>query len=120
MRMPCNPRIGFWGNYGFQKPFKPLGRWVGEQLPNELVGYTFRQHLMEGVLEYRVNVLFDREKPRREQLETILMLMTRDVEIIEAMWQYETWERIVPNVEDEQGADCEGSSAPSAGGSVPW
>lgn len=117
-KFPLEPRIGLWGNYGFQKPLKPLGRWIGGQMPEHLPGKKLEQKLMEGILRYRVGCLFDREKPRKEQIETILILETRDPQILEAMWLYDTWKKEDYNERDRENGPA---SDPSGSGSaVPW
>lgn len=120
--MPKSPRIGLWGNYGFQKPFRPLGRWIGPQFPDYIIGTPIEQDLQEGVLVFHVNVLFDRQKPRNEQLETILVLDTHDFVITNSMWLYNTWKK------ENEDADVYGRTSQNGneiaenerGSEIPW
>jgi hypothetical protein len=94
MKIPANPRVGIWGNFGFQRSFHPLGHWVGSQLPDQLVGSYIEQELDEGTLRIQVNVLYDPSKPKRERLETVLTVNSNLQPLIDAMWLYDSWEKV--------------------------
>jgi hypothetical protein len=67
---------------------------VGPPLPDVVLGSSIEQELPEGILNFRLGVLYNRQKPRKEQLEWILILETKDPDILQAMWKYpEFWKR---------------------------
>jgi hypothetical protein len=113
-------RIGLWGNYGPWKPFRSLGLWIGPDLGDILVGQKFVQKLPSGIVKYHFNVLFDRQKPRKEQLENVLVLDTKDPKLLEELWAHPNWKK---EDEDDFRRESEaGKGSPPAdhGIDVPW
>lgn len=83
-------RIGLWtpGTYRGE-PFRCLGFYQGPIISPIIVGQTLEQELLEGVVRFKVGVLFRPDLGKWNTLETILIL----VNYVEEMWNYETWEQ---------------------------
>lgn len=91
VRISAGLRVGFWNPQPreFHKPFRCVGHYAGPDLGEQIPGTLLQQALMEGVLNFRVGVLFRPDLGRRQSLETILVLENYFPE----MFDYETWEK---------------------------
>lgn len=88
MNISAGLRIGFWNQNNRERaPFTPKGYYTGPDLGEHLPGSKLEQPLMEGVLKFRVGVLFRPDLGKRQQLETILILEN----YIPEMFEYEDW-----------------------------
>ena len=102
MLLPDRIRIGLWRNYGYHDPFRSTGWWVGPSLGNFMPGQNFHQDIEEGRLEFSVGILYRPDRGKREKVEIILKLKTIDKAITEAMWSYNTWEKVENDVDTEE------------------
>lgn len=98
MRVPQGTRIGIWHPTPppfcppmdrWKNAFQSLGRYVGPDLGDTIIGQKFKQQLMEGELMFSVGVLFRPDRGKHEKLEPILILQTYFPE----MFDYDTWEK---------------------------
>ena len=90
MRISSGLRVGFWkqdNNHFDGSPFTPKGYYRGPDLGEHIPGARLEQPLMEGVLKFRVGVLFRPDLGKRQRLETILILENW----IPEMFEYEDW-----------------------------
>lgn len=90
MRVSAGLRVGFWkqnNNHFDGSPFVPKGYYTGPDLGEHIPGAKLEQPLMEGVLTFRVGVLFRPDLGKRQRLETILILENW----IPEMFEYEDW-----------------------------
>lgn len=90
MRVAAGLRVGFYdmNNDHFRgSPFTPKGYYTGPDLGEHIPGARLEQPLMEGVLKFRVGVLFRPDLGKRQRLETILILENW----IPEMFEYEDW-----------------------------
>ncbi|MAD98752.1 MAG: hypothetical protein Unbinned200contig1000_65 [Prokaryotic dsDNA virus sp.] len=71
--------------------FQPKGYYVGPDLGDHVPGTLLEQKLMEGVLKFRVGVLFRPDLGKRQRLETILIID----EWVPEMFDYEHWEEVI-------------------------
>lgn len=82
-------RVGTWEPNTYRgKPFTHMGFYAGPDLGDRIPGEAMEQNLMEGLLRFRVGVLFRPDLGKWQKLETILILNTYFPE----MWEYETWQ----------------------------
>ena len=90
VRVTAGLRVGFWypnNNHFEGSPFKPKGFYTGPDLGDHIPGARLEQLLMEGVLIFRVGMLFRPDLGKRQRLETILILENW----IPEMFEYEDW-----------------------------
>lgn len=98
MRVPSGVRVGIWHPEPppfcppmerWKNAFQPLGRYIGPDLGDPIIGQKFEQKLLEGNLIFSIGVLFRPDRGKREKLETVLILHTYFPE----MFDYEHWEK---------------------------
>ena len=93
LKISAGLRIGFWDNAATQwtgGPFQPKGIYLGPDIGEFLPGAKIEQKLIEGILKFKVGVLFRPDLGKRQCLETILIIE----EYIPEMFDYETWEAV--------------------------
>lgn len=91
MRVVAGTRIGFWNNNATKwdgNAFIPKGYYRGEICGDFIPGTVLEQHLEEGVVRFRVGVLFRPDLNKNQRLETILIFET----YVPEMWRYNDWD----------------------------
>lgn len=87
MIVPERARVGFWVPSS-KECFIHKGFYVGPELGDVIVGTKMTQELMEGTITFIVEVLYRPDLPKKQRLETVLVLKNH----IPDMWEYDTWE----------------------------
>lgn len=89
VRITSGLRVGFWNpdpGWG-NSPFTCKGYYTGPDLGDHIPGTRLEQQLLEGTLKFQVGVLFRPDLGKRQNLETILILLNW----IPEMFEYEDW-----------------------------
>lgn len=85
MKVVSGTRCGFW-----RPPFDCVGIYVGPDIEGCSIHQLIEQPLVEGILRFRVGILFRNDLNINQKLEPILMLEN----FIPEMFNYTTWEKL--------------------------
>jgi hypothetical protein len=84
MRIVKGTRCGFWG-----PPFECVGWWTGPDIVGSL-HQEMHQELDEGLLTFKIGMLFRHDLGKDQKFEVILILEN----FIPEMFEYQTWDKL--------------------------